>query len=212
MNSRRQPDYKGIELKAYRSRPPTRENRKQLFSKVPNWEISKFSSMTDVLDAFGYHRDGRDRLNCTVSATNINSQGLTFSVDGNAGILYEVSMHTDHDAFASWYLSDLRDTLAAKHAETFWVRADTLRIGGREHFDLVDVIHTRGPLVSQFDVLIGQGYITMDHMMKRTDSGKARERGPSFKIKSIFLGLLFPPSQTYALRPDLNQDDRLMQG
>lgn len=199
MNSLKQPDYKGIELKAYRSRPRSQENRKQLFSKVPNWKISKFSSMTDVLDAFGYFRDGKDRLNCTVSAANVNSQGLTFAVDDKSGILNEVSMHTNHGAFASWYLSDLRKTLAAKHAETFWVRADVQHVGGREHFDLVDAIHTRGPLLSQFDTLVEQGEITMDHMMKRMDSGKAHERGPSFKIRSASLELLFPPAQTYAL-------------
>ena len=199
MNSLKEPDYKGIELKAYRSRPHSQENRKQLFAKVPNWKISKFSSMTDVLDAFGYYRDGRDRLNCTVSAANVNSQGLTFAVDDKAGILNEVSVDTNHGAFASWYLSDLRKTLAAKHAETFWVRAEVRRLGDREHFDLVDAIHTRGPLLSQFDTLVELGEITMDHMMKRVDSGKAHERGPSFKIRSGSLGLLFPPVQKYDL-------------
>jgi len=199
MNARQEPDYKGIELKSYRRKKKSQENRKQLFTKVPNWEISKFNSMTDVLDAFGYYRDGRDRLNCTVSATNTNSQGLTFQLDEKAGILNEVSTTTDHGAFASWYLSDLREILKAKHAETFWVGAKVHPIEGREHFEFMDVIHTRKPIASQFDILVEQGEITMDHMMKRVDSGRAHERGPSFKIGAGSLDLLFPPSKTYAL-------------
>jgi hypothetical protein len=39
----------------------------------------------------------------------------------------------------------------------------------------------------------------MDHMMKRVDSGRAHERGPSFKIGAGSLDLLFPPSKTYVL-------------
>lgn len=199
MNARQEPDYKGIELKSYRRKKKSQENRKQLFAKVPNWEISKFNSMTDVLDAFGYFRDGRDRLNCTVSAANVNSQGLTFELDEKAGILNEVSKTTDHGAFASWYLSELRDVLKEKHAETFWVGAKVHPIDGREHFEFTDVIHTRKPIGSQFDILVEQGEITMDHMMKRLDSGRAHERGPSFKIGAGSLDLLFPPNKTYAL-------------
>lgn len=199
MNARREPDYKGIELKSYRRKPKSRENRKQLFARVPNWEISKFKSMGEILDTFGYFRDGRDRLNCTVSAANVNSQGLTFSVDEKAGILNEVSTTTEHGAFASWYLSELRAALAEKHAETFWIGAKVYPIDGREHFEFTDVIHTRKPIVSQLDILIEQGEVTMDHMMKRSDTGAAKERGPSFKLKSSSLDLLFPPSKTYAL-------------
>ncbi|MBO6790601.1 MAG: MvaI/BcnI restriction endonuclease family protein [Dinoroseobacter sp.] len=199
MNARPEPDYKGIELKSYRRKKKSQENRKQLFAKVPNWEISKFNSMTDVLDAFGYFRDGRDRLNCTVSAANVNSQGLTFELDEKAGILNEVSKMTEHGAFASWYLSELRDILKEKHAETFWVGAKVHPIDGLEHFEFTDVIHTRKPIGSQFDILIEQGEITMDHIMKRKDSGRAHERGPSFKIGAASLDLLFPPSKTYAL-------------
>lgn len=199
MNARREPDYKGIELKSYRRKTKSKENRKQLFSKVPNWEISKFDSMTDVLDAFGYFREGRDRLNCTVSATKVNTQGLTFQLDEKAGILNEVSPMTSHGVFASWYLSELRADLEKKHAETFWVAANVHHIGGQEHFEFTDVIHTRKPIGSQFDILVDQGEITMDHMMKRLDSGRAHERGPSFKIEAGSLDLLFPPSKAYAL-------------
>ena len=68
----------------------------------------------------------------------------------------------------------------------------THQISGTEHFELKEVIHTRNPVLSQFDLLLSQGDINMDHIMKRLDSGSAHERGPSFKIKPNSRGLLFP--------------------
>ena len=155
--------------------------------------------MTDVLDAFGYFRDGRDRLNCTVSAINVNPQGLTFELDDEKGLLNEVSDDPKFGAFASWYLSDLRDTLMTKHAETFWVAAQVHIIGGRECFEFTHVTYTRNPIVSSFDLLLRTGDITMDHEMKRRDSGAAQERGPSFKLKPRSLELLFPAPTEYSL-------------
>ena len=102
-------------------------------------------------------------------------------------------------AFASWYLKDLRESLAKKHNETFWVSADVREVDGRDYFRFCDVIHTRKPIASQFDILIEQGEITMDHLIKRNAKGRVSEKGPLFKINSPSLELLFPPSKTYAL-------------
>ncbi len=59
--------------------------------------------------------------------------------------------------------------------------------------------HTRKPILSQFDLLVEQGIITMDHLIKRNSKGKTVEKGPLFKIKPQCVGLLFPPSKTYDL-------------
>lgn len=68
INSRREPDYKGIELKSYRrALRKSRENRKTLFAKVANWSISKFKSSREILDEFGYSRDDDFKLYCTIS-------------------------------------------------------------------------------------------------------------------------------------------------
>ncbi|WP_425466131.1 MvaI/BcnI family restriction endonuclease [Ostreiculturibacter nitratireducens] len=63
-----------------------------------------------------------------------------------------------------------------------------------------EVLHTRKPILSQFDLLLEQGEITMDHLLKRTPKGRVSEKGPLFKINAGSLGLLFPPSKSYALR------------
>lgn len=199
INSAKEPDYKGIELKSYRRARGSRENRKTLFAQVPNWDISKFKSSREILDNFGYWREPDFKLYCTVSTRKSNSQGLSFSLDEKAGFLNEVSDKREIGAFASWYLKDLRESLAKKHNETFWVSADVREVEGRDHFRFRDVIHTRKPIASQFDILVEQGEITMDHLIKRNSKGRVSEKGPLFKINSQSLELLFPPSKTYAL-------------
>lgn len=199
INSAREPDYKGIEIKSYRRRQGSRENRKTLFAQVPNWEISKFKSSREILDNFGYWREADFKLYCTVSTRTPNSQGLSFALDEKAGTLNEVSDQREVGTFASWYLKDLRDTLSMKHNETFWVSADVREVGGHDHFRFRDVIHTRKPIASQFDILIEQGEITMDHLVKRNAKGRVSEKGPLFKINSPSLELLFPPSRTHVL-------------
>jgi hypothetical protein len=199
INSAKEPDYKGIELKSYRSRRGSRENRKTLFAQVPSWDISKLKSSREILDNFGYWREPDFKLYCTISTRKSNSQGLSFSIDDKAGILNEVSDQREIGAFASWYLKDLRESLAKKHNETFWVSADVQDVGGDDHFQFRDVIHTRRPIASQFDLLVEQGEITMDHLIKRNAKGRVSEKGPLFKINSPSLELLFPPSKKYAL-------------
>ncbi|MFG6611901.1 MvaI/BcnI family restriction endonuclease [Sulfitobacter sp. 1A12057] len=199
INSAKEPDYKGIEIKSYRRARGSRENRKTLFAQVPNWDISKFKSSREILDNFGYWREPDFKLYCTVSTRTSNSQGLSFALDDKAGLLNEVSDQREIGAFASWHLKDLRESLAKKHNETFWVSADVQEVEGRDHFRFRDVIHTRKPIASQFDILIEQGEITMDHLIKRNAKGRVSEKGPLFKINSPSLELLFPPSKTYAL-------------
>ena len=61
------------------------------------------------------------------------------------------------------------------------------------------VEHTKKQITSQFDLLIDQGIITLDHLIKRKPDGKVVEKGPIFKIKPSGIDLLFPPSEKYSL-------------
>lgn len=98
-----------------------------------------------------------------------------------------------------WPLETLHSRLNEKHKETFWVEANSTYINGREHFQYSLVEHTKKPITSQFDILIDQGIITLDHLIKRNSKGKVVEKGPIFKIKPKGLELLFPPSEKYHL-------------
>jgi hypothetical protein len=196
INSSKAPDYKGIELKSYRDK---RGNRKTLFAKVPNWELSKFKSSAEILDHFGYARGEDFKLYCTLSTLRVNSQGLSLRLDENDGQLIEHSENFRIGDFAIWELAALHTELKKKHKETFWVAAEAKVIDGTEYFTFKKVEHTRSPIVSQFDLLLVQGIITLDHLIKRRINGRVSEKGPLFKIKPDKLELLFPPSQIYQL-------------
>lgn len=196
INSSKQPDYKGIELKSYRA---NKGNRKNLFAQVPDWKNSKFKSSSEILTNFGYHRDEDFKLYCTVSALNFNSQGLSLNVDVDEQLLKEFSQDKSIGDFVVWQLEKLHQRLLEKHRETFWVAADTVTEDGKDYFLYKSVEHTKSPIVSQFDLLITQGVITLDHLIKRNSKGKVVEKGPLFKIKPNSLDLLFPPSSKYDL-------------
>ncbi|NDE09855.1 MAG: MvaI/BcnI restriction endonuclease family protein, partial [Chitinophagia bacterium] len=196
INSSKKPDYKGIELKSYRDK---RGNRKNLFAQVPDWNLSKFKSSAEILNAFGYIRGEDFKLYCTVSTLVRNSQGLKLKMDSEISQVIENSDKASVGDFVVWGLETLHKRLIEKHNETFWIAADSVNIGGKEHFQYKKVEHTKKPIVSQFDILLEQGIITLDHLIKRKLTRSVVEKGPIFKIKPNALDLLFPPSQSYSL-------------
>lgn len=196
INSSKQPDYKGIELKSFRT---SKTNRKNLFAQVPDWSLSKFKSSAEILDEFGYIREEDFKLYCTVSAIMRNSQGLSLRLDSEIKQLIENSNKPEIGDFVVWTLNTLHNRLLEKHKQTFWVEATSKYIDGREHFQYSFVEHTKKPITSQFDILIDQGIITVDHLIKRNSHGKVVEKGPLFKIQPKGIDLLFPPSEKYNL-------------
>lgn len=196
INSSKEPDYKGIELKSFRS---NRGNRKNLFAQVPDWDLSPFKSSAEILDNFGYWREKDFKLYCTVSTLNRNSQGLTLRMDTDIKQLIENSDKPKIGDFVIWTLDKLHSRLLEKHRETFWVEAKSTVIEGKEYFLYTEVEHTKKPIPSQFDILLEQGIITLDHLIKRNSKGKVVEKGPLFKIKPKSLDLLFPPSELHKL-------------
>jgi len=196
INSSKKPDYKGIEIKSYRDK---KGNRKNLFAQVPDWNLSKFKSSAEILTAFGDQRGNDFKMYCTVSTLVRNTHSLMLKVDTDINQLIENSNKSNIGDFIVWGLEKLHDRLLEKHNETFWVAADSIIIEGKEFFQYKKVEHTRKPIVSQFDILLQQGIITLDHLIKRNSAGKVVEKGPLFKIKQNSLGLLFPPSKFYNL-------------
>ena len=197
INSSKSPDYKGIELKAHRA--GRQQSRVNLFAQIPDWTLSKFKSSAEILNAFGYARGEDFKLYCTVSTLVANSQGLKLRINNTLNQLIETSTTTSIGDFAVWALEKLHDRLLEKHNETFWVTAETKHIGGIEHFHYKSVHHTRKPIVSQFDILLQQGIITLDHLIKRDKNNRVVEKGPLFKLRPNSVSLLFPPSQNYDL-------------
>lgn len=196
MNSSKSPDYKGIELKSFRG---SRTNRKGLFGKTPNWELSKFKSRVEILDNFGYWEKGIFRLYNTIRATGRNAQGLKLDIKYDNDWLVENSDKADIGDFLVWELEVLRKALLKKHKETFWVTTESKIDDGNEYFLYKLVEHTKNPMVDQFELLVEMGAITLDYPIKRLPNGSVIDKGANFKLKSNCLELLFPASSKYDL-------------
>ena len=193
INSNRLPDYKGIEIKSGRSSLTKQATRATLFACVPDWTLSNLKSSAEILNRYGYERGDVFKLYCTVSARRANPQGLQLTVDSAQRWLREISVKAPAAEVAIWKLTRLEERLSEKHRETFWVTAQVERIRGREYFRLQSVTHTRNPNLPQMERMLGDGTITLDHLIKRQPSGKTSEKGPLFKIepkriRELFLG------------------------
>jgi hypothetical protein len=197
-NSSRSPDYKGIEIKAGRSRSTTRQS---LFAKVPDWSISHLKSSAAILDAFGYQRGDHHarQLRCTVSSKKANTQGLFLALNNEQNQLLEASNKPQMPKVVVWRIQDLKDALQKKHPETFWVTASSRRSGESEEFRYDHVLHTKKPMVNALPALLDAGVVTVDHLITRSLKGHVKEQGPLFKIWRRDMDLLFPPGDFYSL-------------
>lgn len=209
MNASKLPDYKGIELKSFRSQRPS--IKKNLFCKVPDWDLSHLKSGAEIVDKYGYMSGGIKSYRNTLYCKAPNSQNLRLNMNYPDDLLeIEEDKIIGENQFkkiadvAVWRLQTLHECLLTKHHETFWIEVDT-RIGdqGQEQFMFNKIEHTRNPIVSQFDILLEQSMITVDLLLGRPkvdlETGKPKKGGDavSFKIKKTAAGLLFPDSVIY---------------
>lgn len=211
MNASKLPDYKGIELKSFRSQRPS--IKKNLFCKVPDWDLSQLKSGAEIVDKYGYMSGGIKSYRNTLYCKAPNSQNLRLNMNYPDDLLeIEEDKIIGDNQFkkiadvAVWRLQTLHECLLTKHHETFWIEVNT-RIGdqGQEQFMFNKIEHTRNPIVSQFDILLEQSMITVDLLLGRPkvdlETGKPKKGGDavSFKIKKSAAGLLFPDSVIYTL-------------
>ena len=209
MNASREPDYKGIELKSFRSQRPN--IKKNLFCKVPDWDISYLKSGAEIVEKYGYLSGGVKSYRNTLYCKAPNSQNLRLNMNYPDNLLeIEEDRKIAEDVYkkiadvAVWRLQTLHQCLLQKHHETFWIEVDS-RLGeqGQEQFRFNKIEHTRNPNVSQFDILLEQSMITVDLLLGRPKvdltTGKPKKGGDavSFKIKKSAAGLLFPQSKFY---------------
>jgi hypothetical protein len=198
MNAKKAPDYKGIELKSYRSTKPD-NGLITLFSKVPDWKRSKFKNSNAFLQRFGYEREGELKLYCSVYATKANSQGLRIDLNASVNDLEEFHVSNRDDVIAVWEMDTLHSTFRKKHNETFWISADTVTIGGDEYFSLRSITHTKRPIIPQFDSFIVDGQICLDHTIKWKNT-YAKDHGYLFRVRQEkFTDLFTGEPRTYAL-------------
>lgn len=194
-NSSKQPDYKGIELKSGRGA----KTRTTMFAQVADWDNSPCKRSADILNKYGYERGDDFKLYCTISTQRENPQGLSFIYNSDKDELQE--LYKKNELVAVWSGELLRKRLKEKHTETFWIEAKSELIDGIEMFQLINITHTKTPILSQFLPLLESGVITMDHLIKRSGkTNRVSEKGPLFKIDKRNLELLFPKPIKYQLQ------------
>lgn len=193
MNSAREPDYKGIELKS--ARPKT--TRTTLFSKTPDWTVSACKSTQEILAQCGYRTaEGRLSYRNTLVCNIPNSQGLFLCLNGKDDYLEikQKQVQIEND-IAVWRLKTLHDTLKKKHAETFWIATNTRKNHGYTEFQISKITHSRKPIVSQFDYMLEQRRISVDLLLGRGKHGDTY----AFKLKKGGVPLLFPEPRVYTI-------------
>jgi hypothetical protein len=200
-NSSRAPDFRGIELKASRTTPTlASKSRVSLFAQAPEWRESPVGSAMGLLSTYGYLEAGRLQLYCSM---NHRPNSLGFSLSVNSPKLHALhGRQSSATKVLQWDLERLKNALLEKHQQTFWVKAHTTVINGREHFRYVSAFHTRAPIAANFEPLIESGHIEADfalHAVSGRLGMRARDHGYLFKMWPKNLHLLFPPSVEHSL-------------
>lgn len=198
-NSSKNPDYKGIEIKASRMKEKIgQQNRVNLFSQAPEWSKSMYTAK-QLLDQFGYLKEGRMQLYCTVTANKPNPQSLYFAIEDDMDALFGMgTVNNSKQRLVTWDFELLRERLESKHKETFWVKATSAMQSGIEFFQYEKVIHTRKPNSALFSTLMDSGIITMDYTLSEKNN-RVRDHGYLFKIRPENVPMLFPDPISYDL-------------
>jgi len=207
-NSNKSPDYKGIELKAARLSTKTdrQVNRSNLFSKIPNWDLSVLKSGAEILEKYGYYptdTPNNKALHVTLS-NSPNAQGLYLEMNSESYVIENLRKTTSSvEKVVLWKLAELEFELEKKHEKTFWIKAETKVVNEHEQFLYKVVEATSNPMVTNFGTLVSTGSITMDYTLseKERSSGKkyARDHGYLWKIAPGDFSLLFPPKRVFDL-------------
>lgn len=193
MNSAREADYRGIEIKSSR----LGGRRTTMFAQVPNWSKSSLAGSKQILDAFGYDRPDGRALYCTVSVPNVNSQGLFLHLDRDRDLLRVRHDELNPHEVVAWEMATVKERLVSKHSETVWVEAEVRHIDEQEYLRFQAVRHTKYPRPQELPDLLRMGEITVDFLI-----GPDSDRGYLFKIGKSGMDGLFGHSKRYLLNKE----------
>lgn len=203
-NNSKNPDYKGIELKASRIAKngiKKTVTRSTLFTKVPD----KGLTYSQILDKYGKVQiprgatEPRKQIYETLSTKRYNAYGLKLEVDYDGDRLLLIDDASPKPNIVSiWDMDILRKTLLTKHPETFWVKAVS-EMREIEYFRYDFVIHTKNPNALLLAPLIDNGEITADLAAHIKPDGTYRDHGLLFKILPQNISDLLSEEKVYEL-------------
>lgn len=200
-NSSKKPDYKGIELKAGRDRT-AKGGQSTIFSKVPNWKISRLKGSRQILEERGKYNveKQRNQLFHEISAVSANSYGLQLALD--AELLHQVYVESPNDQAirdVTWELATLENELQKKHAETMWITAQTRGKGAQEEFWYTSAKYATGVDVAAWALMIESGAVTVHYLIRETATGGAKDQGYLFKTSPKNIEMLFKSVREFPL-------------
>ena len=182
MNSSKEPDYKGIELKTTQGK--IFNTNKTLLAMVPDWKASPIHSYADLVTLYGYPTERSPKeLNCSVNALSPNRQGLMLEVNEAGGYLEEWHITEDRERtlLLMWSMEKICRRFKEKHPETFWISAKKLNT---KEFQITKILHVNEPKMANVDDLpnlFTNGSLFIDHVAHQKPDGKHRDHGMLFR-------------------------------
>ena len=185
-NSKKTPDFRGIEIKSFRER--TKGKLVTLFSQVPNWKESK-TDRSEILSNYGYEdQNKRFNLYCSVFGNEKNSLNWKLKVDReNKKIL---AINNDNKV-TFWNFDKIEKRITEKHKESFFVFAQTKVENNFEYFLYNKVIYATNASLENFLNLIEKGKVCQDFVMHKKDNGSTRDHGFLWRIRNTSIPNLF---------------------
>jgi len=157
-------------------------SRMTLFAKTPDWSRSELSSSAEMLDRFGYIRNGALKLNCTLRYRDANTQGLYLDLSDNGEGIVSKTTNADEELIAYWPISSLIESLNRKHNRAAMVEVRDKSIMGETFFEIDSLITYSNPKSDVFVSLVKSGSITIDHLISDVPGRGVSEKGPLVKL------------------------------
>jgi hypothetical protein len=173
-------DFRGIEVKAWRTTPHRSSRRRpmNLFLKEPRWLDN--GTAADRIRSFGYrNHDGRPAWYQSITCRE-NSGGLRLQRDDGAAALLLLD---EADAIGYWPYAVLAHRLTEKHDQAVFVGADARGRSESEEFWYRSVVWCCHPSVDRLLRIVDEGDVVVELRMHigRTDS--VRNHGTAFRIR-----------------------------
>jgi hypothetical protein len=182
-------DYKGIEIKTFRSKDlkMTGAEKTNLFLKEPTW-IDGLKTMAQRVKNYGYvDKDGRHALYSSVKIQT-NSHGLKFELIKPKEMV-EIQRISIPIAFYSF--ASLQKRLDEKLREAVFIAASSRGSDRNEEFHYRTLTYCVNPSVPAFNSLVSSGDIILELRMHIGPSGAVRNHGSAFRVIKNKLPNLF---------------------
>ena len=190
-NSKKAPDFMGIELKTKRDR-----SLQTLFSRTP----SRYTQDNDKRGLFERHCYSDSKRNRRALYTSFSSQadslGFSLRVDGQV-----VQVVRDGASVLEYDSELLERALLSKHTQTAFLAVTSSVDDGIEACTLDAVTYCKWPSIIRFLRLISSGEVFLDFTMSETDAGRLNDHGFLWRVQSTALDSLYLSTEAIDLSP-----------